>query len=79
VKRVFCYVLIAILLYFAINYSNFYIYFKFTFEIGGKGKSAKQLIGVEHAYLTVDDMEAGIGNKIPLQMFGLLYWFIKYL
>jgi len=38
----------------------------------GKGKSAKLLIGVEH-HLAVDKMEAGIGNKIPLWMFSLLY------
>ena len=52
---------------------DFFVDDKFTFEIGGKGKSTKQLTGVEHAYLAVDDMEAGIGNKIPLWMFGLLY------
>lgn len=52
---------------------DFFVDDKFTFEIGGKGKSTNQLTGVEHAYLAVDDMEAGIGNKIPLWMFGLLY------
>lgn len=52
---------------------DFFVDDKFTFEIGGKGKSTKQLMGVEHAYFAVDDMEAGIGNKIPLWMFGLLY------
>ncbi|MBC6112329.1 ATP-binding protein [Pedobacter fastidiosus] len=46
---------------------------KFTFEIGGKGKSAKQLTGIENSFTAVDDMEAGVGNKIPLWMFGLLY------
>lgn len=46
---------------------------KFTFEIGGKGKSTKQLAGVENSFIAVDDMEAGVGNKIPLWMFGLLY------
>lgn len=52
---------------------DFFVDDKFTFEIGGKRKSTKQLMGVEHAYFAVDDMEAGIGNKIPLWMFGLLY------
>jgi len=52
---------------------DFFVDDKFTFEIGGKGKSTKQLAGVEYAYLAVDDMEAGIANKIPLWMFGLLY------
>lgn len=45
---------------------------QFTFEIGGKGKSAKQIAGTEKAFIAVDDVEAGIGNKIPLWMFGLL-------
>jgi predicted AAA+ superfamily ATPase len=46
---------------------------KFTFEIGGKGKSAKQLMGIENSFIAIDDMEAGVGNKIPLWMFGLVY------
>ena len=46
---------------------------KYTFEIGGKGKSAKQLIGMENSFLALDDFEVGIGNKIPLWMFGFLY------
>ena len=52
---------------------DFYVNDKYTFEIGGKGKSAKQLIGLENSFTAIDDMEAGIGNKIPLWMFGLLY------
>jgi predicted AAA+ superfamily ATPase len=52
---------------------DFYIDDKHTFEIGGKGKSAKQLMGIENSFTAIDDMEAGLGNKIPLWMFGLLY------
>lgn len=52
---------------------DFLIDDKFTFEIGGKGKSAKQLAGIENSFIAIDDMEAGTGNKIPLWMFGLLY------
>ena len=51
---------------------DFYIDDKYTFEIGGKGKSTKQLNGVDYSFIAVDDMEAGINNKIPLWMFGLL-------
>ncbi|MCX2584901.1 ATP-binding protein [Pedobacter sp. MR22-3] len=52
---------------------DFYINDQFTFEIGGKEKSTKQLTGIDNSFFAVDDMEAGIGNKIPLWMFGLLY------
>ncbi|PWS29832.1 ATP-binding protein [Pedobacter paludis] len=52
---------------------DFFIDDKFTFEIGGKGKSAKQVMDLENSFIAYDDMEAGIGNKIPLWMFGLLY------
>lgn len=52
---------------------DFLIDDKFTFEIGGKGKSSKQLSGIENSFIATDDLEVGIGNKIPLWMFGLLY------
>lgn len=52
---------------------DFFVDDKLTFEIGGKGKSAKQLTGIENSFIAIDDLEAGIGNKIPLWMFGLLY------
>jgi predicted AAA+ superfamily ATPase len=46
---------------------------KFTFEIGGKGKSGAQVSGVKDAYIAADRIEIGHGNKIPLYLFGLLY------
>jgi len=46
---------------------------KYTFEIGGKGKSSAQIKGVDHAYLAVDEIEIGFGNKLPLWMLGMLY------
>jgi len=52
---------------------DFFIDDQLTFEIGGKGKSKKQLNGIENSFFAMDDMEAGIENKIPLWMFGLLY------
>lgn len=52
---------------------DFFIDDKYTFEIGGKGKLAKQLAGITNSFIAIDDMEAGVGNKIPLWMFGLLY------
>ena len=42
-------------------------------EVGGKLKSAKQLNGIEKAYIASDDILSGAGNKIPLWLFGFLY------
>lgn len=46
---------------------------KFVFEVGGKNKGASQLSGLQNAYLAIDDIEIGFGNKIPLWLFGFLY------
>lgn len=46
---------------------------KYTFEIGGKDKSFKQLKDAQHGYVVVDDIEIGIDKKIPLWIFGFLY------
>lgn len=45
----------------------------YNFEIGGKNKTKKQLAGVENGYLTLDNIELGFGNEIPLWLFGLIY------
>lgn len=46
---------------------------KFTFEIGGKGKTSKQIKGIENSFVVRDDMEVGSLNIIPLYLFGFLY------
>lgn len=46
---------------------------RYTFEVGGKNKSQKQIQGVENAYLAVDGIETGYGNQIPLWLFGFIY------
>lgn len=46
---------------------------KYTFEIGGKNKGFKQIKDIEDSFLALDNMEIGIGNKIPLWLFGFLY------
>ncbi|AHF01746.1 ATPase AAA [Thiomicrospira aerophila AL3] len=43
------------------------------FEIGGAGKTKKQLQSLDNSYLALDDIEVGDHNTIPLWMFGLLY------
>ena len=43
------------------------------FEIGGAGKGFDQVKDIPTAYVVNDDTEIGIGNKIPLWLFGFLY------
>jgi len=43
------------------------------FEIGGETKGFGQIKGIADSYVVNDDTEVGIGNKIPLWLFGFLY------
>ncbi|MDR0567508.1 MAG: AAA family ATPase [Prevotellaceae bacterium] len=44
-----------------------------VFEVGGKSKTFAQIANIPDSYLAIDEVEIGIGNRIPLWMFGLLY------
>ncbi len=44
-----------------------------TLEVGGSGKTFKQLADVPDSFIAADDLEWGSGHKIPLWVFGLLY------
>jgi hypothetical protein len=46
---------------------------KYVFEVGGANKSFSQIKGVDESYLALDDIEHGIGRKIPLWVFEFLY------
>jgi len=46
---------------------------KYVFEVGGKNKGHEQIMGLKDAYLALDNLEYGYGNKIPLWLFGMLY------
>jgi predicted AAA+ superfamily ATPase len=46
---------------------------KMVLEVGGKSKDAKQIAGLDDAYLAIGDMESGYDNVIPLWLFGFLY------
>lgn len=46
---------------------------KYLFEVGGRKKGYKQIADVTDRYVVADGIDVGIGNKIPLWMFGMLY------
>lgn len=46
---------------------------KYLFEVGGRKKSFEQIADIPDSFLAVDDTEVGLGNRIPLWMFGLIY------
>lgn len=46
---------------------------RWLFEIGGKGKGFAQIKDMPDSYVVNDGVEVGIGNKIPLWLFGFMY------
>jgi len=52
---------------------DFLVNNKYTFEIGGKNKSFKQIKDLPNSYVVSDDIEIGFHNRIPLWLFGFLY------
>ncbi len=59
-----------------VNYAtkgDFLVDEKYTFEIGGKNKSFKQIKDLPNSFVVADDIEIGFGAKVPLWLFGFLY------
>lgn len=52
---------------------DFLVEGKFLFEVGGKGKGFDQIKDLPDSYVASDGLELGVGNKIPLWLFGFLY------
>lgn len=52
---------------------DFFIDETYTAEIGGKSKDYKQIANIPNSFVAQDDIEIGIGKKIPLWLFGFLY------
>jgi predicted AAA+ superfamily ATPase len=50
-----------------------FVYRNFTFEVGGKNKTNKQVQHLEHSFVAADGIEIGHQHKIPLWLFGFLY------
>lgn len=46
---------------------------RYLFEVGGARKSFQQIKDIPDSFVAADDIEFGIGNKIPLWLFGFLY------
>jgi hypothetical protein len=57
----------------ASNKGDFVVDGKYLFEVGGEGKSFKQIKDLPHSYLVVDTDFTENKNKIPLWLFGFLY------
>lgn len=51
---------------------DFMIDEELVFEIGGADKTASQLTG-RGGFVAADNLEVGLGNKVPLWLFGFLY------
>lgn len=46
---------------------------KYTFEVGGQGKTFDQIANIPDSYILADDIETPIGKKLPIWMVGLMY------
>ena len=55
------------------KFGDFIVDDKYIFEVGGKKKGFSQIKDIPNSFIAVDDTEIGIGDKIPLWLFGFLY------
>jgi len=55
------------------NVVDFKVNGRYNVEIGGKNKSKKQIVGIDDAFMVLDNIEVGWGNQIPLWVFGMSY------
>jgi predicted AAA+ superfamily ATPase len=52
---------------------DFIVDSKYTFEVGGKNKSFKQIKDIDNSFVVIDDDISINEKKIPLWLFGFLY------
>jgi hypothetical protein len=52
---------------------DFLIDDKVIIEVGGSGKTRRQIAEVDNSFLAVDNVQMGTPGKIPLYLFGFLY------
>lgn len=53
--------------------ADFLIDKTYTFEIGSKNKTQKQIASIKNSFVAKDGIEIGFGNIIPVWLFGLMY------
>ncbi len=53
--------------------ADFLVNKKYTFEIGGKNKTRKQIVDIPDSYIAKDTIEIGYGTIIPVWLFGFMY------
>jgi predicted AAA+ superfamily ATPase len=53
--------------------ADFLINERYTLEVGGKGKTKRQIAGIPESFIVADNLELGHQNTIPLWLFGFLY------
>ncbi len=58
---------------FATEEGDFLLDRTYLFEVGDKGKGFSQIADKPNSYVIADNIETGIGNKIPMWLFGFLY------
>lgn len=46
---------------------------RYLFEVGGARKGFAQIADIPDSFVAADEIEIGMGNKIPLWLFGFLY------
>ena len=56
-----------------VDQGDFLVQEKYTFEIGGKNKSFKQIKDLPNSFVVADELELGFKAKVPLWLFGFLY------
>ncbi|MBD5173334.1 MAG: AAA family ATPase [Bacteroidales bacterium] len=58
---------------FAAKEGDFILDHNLLFEVGGKNKGFSQIADRPNSYVIADNIETGIGNKIPLWLLGFIY------
>ena len=52
---------------------DFLINKRFLFEVGGKKKSFRQIRSKQESFIASDNIEHGVGNRVPLWLLGFVY------
>lgn len=58
---------------YAAKEGDFLLNRNYLFEVGGIGKGFSQIADKPNSYVIADNLETGVGNKIPMWLLGFLY------